>query len=419
MKYRIKQIFILSFLLSFIVVGCYTYNRISKQNVAYLYSDAKIMLQPDFILYHTSADSSTLYFKINTNELLYARDGFMNNFTAKFVIKFELLLNYESKQIIDSTSRLYIDTVFEFKRKTITDSLNIKIPFGQNYVLRITATDQNRSQYFTSYLNVYKENFRSNQNFLVIDEEDNPIFEKFINRNQKIKIIYSKDSLNHFIVKYYKNKFPIATPPFHSQSGKATTIYPDSIFNITLKDKKTDFIFFNNEGLYRIMTDTLFKDGLTLFRFHDDFPAITSPEQMIYSVRYLTTREEFDKMIIMADKKAAVDNFWIEIGSNTDRARQLIKLYYGRVQQANKYFTSYHEGWKTDRGMIFIIYGPPSTVYRSSSTENWIYGEASNLKSINFLFYKIDNPFTENDYMMSKSDLFRDSWYYAVSNWRR
>jgi len=419
MKHPLRRLSIVLIIIIFIAGGCFTYNQISRNNVAYLYSETGIIMQPEYLLYHFTADSSTLYFKINTEELLYARDGFMSNFMAKYDIKYELLLNYDSRQIVDSASRHYNDTVLTTKSSFITDSLNIKIPYGNNYVLKITVTDLNRTQHFISYLNVYKGNDRSNQSFMIRDEENMPVFEKYLERNQKICITYPKDSLNRLFVKYYKNKFPIATPPFHVQSGKPTTIYPDSIYDITLKNKVSDFFSLKGEGVYRIMTDTTQKECLTLMRFYEDFPAITLSEQMIYSVRYLTTREEFDKMIIMADKKAAIDNFWIEIGGNSDRARQLIKSYYGRVQQANKYFTSYHEGWKTDRGMIYIIYGPPTSVYKSSETENWIYGEPTNLKSINFMFYKVENPFTENDYMMSKSELFRDSWYYAVSNWRR
>ena len=57
-----------------------------------------------------------------------------------------------------------------------------------------------------------------------------------------------------------------------------------------------------------------------------------------------------------------------EIGSNHDksleRAKELIKNYYGRLQHANLFFTSYLEGWKTDRGMIFMIFGERTNAVR-------------------------------------------------------
>jgi len=420
MNHHYKKL-IISFLFSFVMltVGCFTFNQISKQNVAQLYSDAELVFHPDYLLYHFSNDSSTLYFKINTNELLYAREGFMTNFTSKFIIKYELLADYEAKQVIDSARINYVDTVITIKKKQITDSIKIKVPYGRNYVLRLTATDINRTKEYVSYLNVNKQNSRANQNFIIRDGNNQLVFENYIDPKQAFRIIYRKDTLSHLFIKYYKNKFPIASPPFNYSSGKTVTIYPDSIYTLPVNKKSTGLIYLNKEGVYRVMADTSQKESLTLYRFYEDFPEITVPEQMIYSVRYLTTRQEFDDMIIRANKKEAIDNFWIELAGNSDRARQLIKSYYGRVRLANIFFSSYYEGWKTDRGMIYIIYGPPSTVFKSTTTENWIYGDASSLKSINFMFYKVDNPFTENDYLLSRSDLFRDSWYYAVSNWRR
>ena len=37
--------------------------------------------------------------------------------------------------------------------------------------------------------------------------------------------------------------------------------------------------------------------------------------------------------------------------------------YFKRVQYANAAFKSFQDGWKTDRGMIFILFGPPSDVF--------------------------------------------------------
>ena len=400
-------------------IGCFSHKYISKQNLAYLYSDAEIILKPEYLLYHTSKDTSILYFKINTSELLYARDGFMSNFKAKFSISYELLESYESKQTLDSLTFYYEDSVTTIKHSFIIDSLFLKIPYGNNYVIKLTASDYNRKKYFISYMNIYKTNIFSIQNYLLLDNEDKPLFSSYLKNKQKFRIIYNNDSVTQLYVKYYQNTFPIATPPFHLHAGKTTTIYPDSIFILALEKGLSPLMDFPDEGIYRIMLDTGYKECFTLFRFHEDFPDITLAEQMLYSSRYLTTRQEYENMIIMADKKEAIDNFWLDMAGNADRARQLVKTYYGRVKQGNKYFTSYHEGWKTDRGMVYIIYGPPTTVYKSSTYENWIYGDATNFKSLNFYFYKVENPFSENDYMLSKSEIFRDSWYYAVSNWRR
>ena len=64
--------------------------------------------------------------------------------------------------------------------------------------------------------------------------------------------------------------------------------------------------------------------------------------------------------------KVALDDFWIKCGGNIDKARELIRIYYTRVFYSNYYFTSYKEGWRSERGMIYIIYGPPDKVYKIS-----------------------------------------------------
>jgi GWxTD domain-containing protein len=45
-------------------------------------------------------------------------------------------------------------------------------------------------------------------------------------------------------------------------------------------------------------------------------------------------------------------------------AKDFMEEYYGRVEYATKNFTGFTEGWKTDRGMIFILYGAPETIDR-------------------------------------------------------
>ena len=53
--------------------------------------------------------------------------------------------------------------------------------------------------------------------------------------------------------------------------------------------------------------------------------------------------------------------------------------YYRRVRFANEEFTQYKDGWKTDRGMIYILFGPPNQVFYSDfvsfekASQQWVY----------------------------------------------
>ena len=164
--------------------------------------------------------------------------------------------------------------------------------------------------------------------------------------------------------------------------------------------------------------------------FGPSFPTMTTPEAMIAPLAYLATQDELDAMVSSLKPKAALDDFWIKCGGNIEKARELIRIYYTRVLYSNNYFTSYKEGWRSDRGMIYIIYGPPDKVYKTSDGESWGYRKQIiktswggrvhlNEEYLFFNFKKKDNIFSENDYFLSRSETPVTYWDQAVLSWRK
>ncbi len=144
---------------------------------------------------------------------------------------------------------------------------------------------------------------------------------------------------------------------------------------------------------------------------------------MAKPLRYLTTQSEYEELQALMDKpdklRDWIDDFWIRKAGNAQRARDMLRTYYERVEAANRFFSSYHEGWKTDRGILYIIYGPPNKVYRSSAGEAWVYGNESSGLSYYFNFIRLDNPFSDNDFELERSAQYRYGWGQAVEAWRR
>ena len=68
---------------------------------------------------------------------------------------------------------------------------------------------------------------------------------------------------------------------------------------------------------------------------------------------------------------------------------ELMDQYYYRVKYTNEKFAAFQPGWKTDMGMIYILFGPPDDMQRSFGTnsrntfETWYYYSISR----NFTFY--------------------------------
>jgi hypothetical protein len=96
----------------------------------------------------------------------------------------------------------------------------------------------------------------------------------------------------------------------------------------------------------------------------------------------------------------------------------LIKEYYKRAETANEFFTSYKEGWKTDKGIIYIVYGKPHHIYSDDNSETWIYGDETNPLSLRFTFEKTANIISTNNYILIRSPTYQSSWYVAIERWR-
>jgi GWxTD domain-containing protein len=287
-------------------------------------------------------------------------------------------------------------------------------------VLKITTTDLYREQSSLEYLKVDKSSKYVRQNFLPIDPEtQTPLFRSWFYENEKIHILYNNASTNNLIVKYYDHTFDIAPPPFAVYNHKLFDYETSRTFNTSRTPEGYFEFTASDRGFYHIQEDSTSREGLTLFHYHDGFPRINSPEEMVSALRFITSKKEFTELSESDNQKLELDQFWLKISNNPARARELIKAYYNRVQNANIFFSCHKEGWKTDRGIIYIVFGPPDIVYKSSNAESWVYGEENNYLSVTFNFLKVDNPFTENDYSLKRAPIYKNQWYRAVDSWRQ
>jgi len=93
-------------------------------------------------------------------------------------------------------------------------------------------------------------------------------------------------------------------------------------------------------------------------------------------------------------------------------AKSLINLYYERVEEANKKFSNFKEGWKTDRGMIYILFGSPWYVNEYSRSISWSYTYNLSDPYLNFDFRKVRvrSEFFPFDYYV----LERNPSYYNI-----
>lgn len=396
-----------------------TNSRVTTQNISQVYKRDETMLHPLYAVYHSDNAVSQLHFRLHSSEILYTRpDGDTKEYSCLVKISYILKTSYDSKEISDSGSVKVVDTYFEASDKDIVGQINFKADAPKTYVLIVKMIDMKRRHENVSYIDINKSNKFNRQNFLILTPSGLPEMKNYMRADEHFRIRCGIISGKLF-VRYYKRDFPLPPPPFSIYNPKLFEYKADSLFTIQLDPNDSSGFVFKPRGFYHIQSDTSSKDGLTIYRFDDVFPYVRCVEYLINPLRYISSKNEFEKMNAYSNKKMAVDSFWVSCAGSAERARELIKKYYNRVQDANNYFTSYVEGWHTDRGLIYTIYGPPNVLYRSAETETWVYGEETNINSLTFTFSKTANPFTDNDYRIERNPSFKDSWYRAVDSWRQ
>ena len=215
---------------------------------------------------------------------------------------------------------------------------------------------------------------------------------------------------------YYGHSFEAAGSPMNTTPksvSKSLTI--DSSFTINTNET----IQFQKEGLYNIFADTTQSEGLGLLVVNERFPKLTKPELLLEPLVYMSTNTEIGEIKKAQEFKKALDKYWLTLmNGNAPLAQQSIKSFYSRVEEANQLFTTYKEGWKTDKGMIFIVLGPPDKVQRSKDREVWTYDQRANAQNVNFTFNRRTNQFVDDHYELVRYAEYQPIWYPIVEAWR-
>lgn len=149
-----------------------------------------------------------------------------------------------------------------------------------------------------------------------------------------------------------------------------------------------------------------------------DYPLVRTPRTLFEPIIYLLP----NLPIYTNDSIARIyyELFWFKLGDKDfEKARELMRIYYNRVQLANEYFSSYKEGWKTDRGMVTIVLGLPEKILPDTNGETWVYYNSGEGADLIFRFTRILDSPVANDLRMERDNLYEKAWRKAVANWHK
>lgn len=114
------------------------------------------------------------------------------------------------------------------------------------------------------------------------------------------------------------------------------------------------------------------QDPLKRQRKNDDQAATKEKLGGVYKkwldedVRWIITDEElsaFKKLQNNSERDTFIEGFWQRRDPTPDTAENEYKEeHYRRIAYANEHFAAGMPGWRTDRGRIYIMYGPPTSI---------------------------------------------------------
>lgn len=430
-RVNIRMIWLLlgSVLFSLVFSYCKTTQQAADyKDLSYLYNPTKSPINPFYNIINQTDQLSVLSIRFATGDLFFSEANSQGVPAASVTVNVKLYNMKERKNIVD-TAILKLAIVKDKSKQDYIYHIPLKVEKGNEYVVEVKILDHLRlitAQAFVQF-NTLSEtnryNFRVNSHF-----EKHQLFTPILRIDEYVNLVYTRGHIDSLFVSFYKPFKEVPDPPSMLLPEKILDYEPRRVVALPYSD--TLPMMFPKEGIYLCSIARNIKDGFTFLNFGPTYPKLTTPEAMIEPLVYLTSQDEMTALRENPKPKAALDDFWIKCGGNVDKSRELIRIFYTRVMFSNYYFASYKEGWRSERGMIYIIYGPPDKVYKTADGESWGYKKPSvrskwgsrynvGVSYLFFNFKKRESVFSNNDFYLSRSESLVTFWDKAIASWRK
>ena len=407
----------LSVIVITLIVSCISQQKSTTNgthNLATLYNPLSSNIHPKYQIYNSTDTTSEVLINLNTEELLFNKANQKNILLSKIGVTYKLYYIENNFLFSCDSGTLNVDIPKDNVLQNYFVKLNIKTNQSKLYSCRLVIFDLMRDQRKQLYFDIDKTDDFASSNYKIMNPVSHePIFGPLLKLNEKFTIFYHKKKTDHIFIKYYRKNMDAG---IHTDSThiNISNCLPDSVWKLPYSESQLFQLLY--EGIYIFSIDSLTNKGLTLINFGNIYPDIKTINELVEPLKYIATREEFIKITGTLNIKQAIDQFWLNRNKNTGQAKELIKVYYNRVKVSNDYFTSDKEGWRTDRGMIYVLFGPPNTILKSEIEEKWIY--YTNKRSIEFVFKHQINCLSQNYYEMEINPLSLQEIQLAVTAWK-
>ncbi len=288
-------------------------------------------------------------FKLSTGKYLFTLIGSDHNDKMKFdTLKFDVIIPfYDSKKTFLSEIQLATSIDKSADSKSIFYKNGLEITPNPNMLYGMNL---NTLWYYLELYSI-KNEFSGDSVFLITsitDLSNNIILQKIKKEKSNSGAFAEIGSFK--IDSLEKGSYFLKVELIDKQNQnsilkeKKFFIYNQSKSDITTKDDEQDFL--------RSEYVTMKEDKLD-----DEF------DKSIY-IRTQTETDEYKKLKTVDEKRKYLFKFWKKRDDNPLTVVNEFKVkYFASISEANRLFKQgFTEGWKTDKGRIYIIYGKPNDI---------------------------------------------------------
>ncbi len=331
-----------------------------------------------------------------------------------YQISYTLLSSYEEKIQAEKKVKLEVGQLLGDTERHWLFETTVEIPQSQGTAIAfLEAVDNRQKDAYTSHLDLKGPFVFDQPDFGVFYANSVPFDQNYLTKGQSVLFKTSKGpSLFSF---FYSSPSAVPFPPMETRLAevpKEVAVENRGDFLANIPKTLTD------EGYYFFQTDSTASTGLLLRTVHEAFPKVKDWSEMVDMVTYISTKKEHETLLLAQDKKKALDAYWLNLTRNEEVAKDLIRNYFKMIEFANILFTDYKEGWKTDRGMVYIVMGPPQEVNFFEDREVWSYAGIDDTSKIRFTFTRVKTILSPHFYTLNRSRAYQPIWFKNISQWR-
>ena len=418
------KFFILAAVICFI--NTTAYSQLKDKSLNNISSEEKFFVDPLVFYQRDSAMARMdLYLEVPFKNLQFKKNA-SGLYEADFSYNVSVM-NDLGQTVINEP---YTESVIFTNKERKENKLNSKFIIEEyllnpgKYNVRVSMTDNNTNQQKSKERSVYVKDFRNED----VAFSDVMIASRFSqNNNKKVLTPLVNNNVGElkkfylFFEVYNNNPAVVSNSYTYSiksnddkelQRGNLTFTLGPGV-NKVIEDIKTDnllvgdyrLIINNNTGKTVATKDFIYK--------WTDMPVnINNLDLAIRQTVYIATGNEFNQMKnakSKQDKEKRFMQFWQTKDPNPNTVKNELMLeYYGRIAIANKRYSHYVDGWKTDMGMVYIIYGEPNNIDRHPFNEGTKPYEVWEYYDMNKQFIFVDNT-GFGDYRLTNP--IHDDWH--------